>query len=171
MEFVEQPRAPFPAHFPQPIGDRVLNIFKKTSSTPAQQSWDPFQEMRSFFNLSVLRTIWTEEFNPAFEVKESRDGYLFRADVPGVKESDLEINLHGAKLHISGRRVRDHHEAHDTVHTWERGYGTFQRVFTLPTGVDVDQAKAELTEGVLTVRVPRADANSPRKISVTSTRS
>jgi HSP20 family protein len=170
MEFVEQPRAPFPAHFPQQIGDRVLNIFKKTSSTPAQLSWDPFQEMRSFFNLSVLRTIWTEEFNPAFEVKESRDGYLFRADVPGVKESDLEINLHGAKLHISGRRVRDHHEAHDTVHTWERGYGTFQRVFTLPTGVDVDQAKAELTEGVLTVRVPRADTNSPRKISVTSTR-
>ncbi len=148
----------------------MLNIFKKTSSTPAQLSWDPFQEMRSFFNLSVLRTIWTEEFNPAFEVKESRDGYLFRADVPGVKESDLEINLHGAKLHISGRRVRDHHEAHDTVHTWERGYGTFQRVFTLPTGVDVDQAKAELTEGVLTVRVPRADTNSPRKISVTSTR-
>ena len=148
----------------------MLNIFKKNPSTPViQQSWDPFQEMRSFLSRSSFRSMRSgEDFNPAFEVKESREGYVFRADVPGVKESDLEINLQGPRLHISGRRHREQHESQDTVHTWERGYGSFQRVFTLPPGVDANQARAELTEGVLTVMVPRADETSPRRISVTA---
>lgn len=153
----------------------MMNIMKKNENqTPAvsqTQAWDPFQEMRSLLSWDPFKSMRPAvgfDFNPAFEVKENKDGFLFKADVPGVKEADIDVNLQGDRLLISGKREMEKTEQTDTVYTWERGYGSFQRAFTLPQGVDINHAKAELKDGVLMVFIPRNQEMQTKKIAVKS---
>jgi HSP20 family protein len=128
--------------------------------------WDPFREMTPFFGLPLEQMA---SFAPAFEVKETKEGYLFKADVPGVKESDLDIQYTGNRLTISGKREQDREEKSDTYYTYERSYGTFTRAFTLPEGVDADHIHAEMKEGVLNLVVPKKPEAQPKKISLKPT--
>ena len=122
--------------------------------------WDPFREMTS------LGGVETTTFWPAFEVKESKDAFSFKADVPGVKESDIDITRTGNRLSISGKREGDVEEKTDTYYAYERSYGSFTRAFTLPEGIDADHIHADLKEGVLTVVVPKKPEAQPKKISL-----
>ena len=72
-----------------------------------------------------------ETFSPSFEVKETKDSYVFKADVPGVKESDIEGTVTGNRLSISGKREVEHKEQTNTFYTYERSYGDFTRSFLL----------------------------------------
>lgn len=152
----------------------MANILKKTEATPAPmqaQQWDPFQEMRSLlswdpFRAMRLPAMAEPQFMPAFEVKETKEGFLFKADVPGVKEADLDVQLTGDRLLISGKRESEHTDKNDTFYAYERSYGSFQRSFTLPQGVDAAHARAELKEGVLTILLPRSPEAQPKKIAV-----
>jgi HSP20 family protein len=90
------------------------------------------------------------------DVKETKDAYLFTADLPGVKESDLELSLTGNRLTISGTREEEH----------ERSYGSFSRTFTLPDGVDPEHVGAELKDGVLRVNIPKKPEMKPKKIEL-----
>ncbi len=123
-------------------------------------SWDPFREMTPFVQDSAAA------FIPSFEVKETKDGYLFKADVPGVKESDLEVSVTGNRLTVSGKRESEKEEQSDTYFTYERSYGTFSRSFTLPDGVDMNGVNADLKDGVLTLSLKKSAAAQPRKIPV-----
>lgn len=125
--------------------------------------WDPFREMSPLFASQGLAV-----FSPSFEVKENKDGYTFRADVPGVKESDLDISVSGNRLTISGKREAERREKDETYYAYERSYGEFSRAFTLPDGVDHDSLHAELKDGVLNVAVAKSAAARPRKIAVQS---
>lgn len=122
--------------------------------------WDPFREMLPSFAMPEMA------FNPAFEVKETKEGYSFKADVPGVAEKDIEINRTGTRLTISGKRETEHEDKGDTYYTCERSYGTFTRTFTLPDGIDGDHIRAEMKEGVLTVLVPKLPEARPQKIAI-----
>jgi HSP20 family protein len=122
--------------------------------------WDPFREMMPSFPTAELA------FAPAFEVKETKDGFVFKADVPGVKEQDLDITHTGNRLTITGKREAEHEEKSDTYYASERSYGSFTRAFTLPDGVDGDHVRAELNAGVLTIVVPKLPEAQPKKISV-----
>jgi HSP20 family protein len=122
--------------------------------------WDPFREM------SALASRPEYAFVPAFEVKETKDAYVFKGDVPGVKEDDVEISLTGNRLTISGHRKEEKREETDQYHAYERSYGSFSRSFTLPEGIDNEHVNAELTEGVLTVSVPKTPEVQPKKISI-----
>ena len=93
--------------------------------------WDPFREVEAVLSPADVRG-----FAPTFEVTETKDAYLFRADLPGVKEQDLEISLTGTRLSISGHREQERREQSDTFYASERSYGSFTRSFTLPEGVD-----------------------------------
>lgn len=148
----------------------MTNIIKKDTATNPT-TWDPFQEMRSLLSWDPFRTgrvptLPEAQFMPAFEVKETKDGFLFKADLPGVKEADLEVHLTGDRLSISGKRDAERTEQNDTVYAYERTYGSFQRTFTMPTGIDPNGIHAELKEGVLTVLVPRRPETQPKKIDV-----
>ena len=125
--------------------------------------WDPFREMAPVFNLENLST-----FNPAFEVKEIKDAYLFKADMPGVKESDIDVTLTGNRLTISGHRNEEHEEKSETYYSCERKYGSFSRSYTLPEGADVKNIHADLKSGVLTVAVPKLPEVQAKKIAVKS---
>ncbi len=123
--------------------------------------WDPFREMQPF--ASVERA-----FTPAFEIKETREGYLFKADLPGTKETDLDITITGSRLTIKGKREEETKQESDTYYCYERSYGSFARAFTLPEGCDGSKAHAELKEGVLTLLVPKTPEAQPKKIDVKS---
>jgi len=122
--------------------------------------WDPFVEM------APLVQRYPEAFAPSFEVKETKDSYVFKADVPGVKESDIEVTLTGNRLSISGKREVEHKEQTDTFYTYERSYGDFTRSFTLPEGVNADGVAADLKDGVLTVSLRKRPELQPKKIQV-----
>lgn len=122
--------------------------------------WDPFREMAPFTSLERAT------FAPAFEVKETNDAYVFKADLPGVKESDLEVHVTGNRLTVGGKRESEKEEKNERYYTYERTYGSFSRSFTLPAGVDVDKCNAHLESGVLTLTVPKKPEGQSKKIDV-----
>ena len=122
-------------------------------------NWDPFAEMLPQIGGESL-------FAPRFEVKENKDAYVFKADLPGIEEKDLEITLTGNRLTVSGKREAEERNEGERYYAYERSYGTFSRSFTLPDGADVEHAEGDLKGGVLTVTVPKKPEHQPRKLSL-----
>jgi HSP20 family protein len=142
---------------------------------PQQQTvreWEPGRMIRQFFGwdpFSEMTPFVTDEryaFAPAFEVKETKDGYEFKADMPGVKQEDLDVNITGNRLTIAGKREAEKREQTDRYYTFERSYGSFTRAFTLPDGVDTAAIHADLRDGVLTLAVPKKPEVQPKRIQV-----
>lgn len=123
--------------------------------------WDPFREMEPMFS-----SMPAASFSPDIEVKETNEAYLFKADVPGVKESEINVSLTGNRLTISGERNEEKEEKSQTYYSCERKYGSFSRAYTLPEGIDAEHIGAELKNGVLTVAVPKKPEVQPKKIAV-----
>ncbi len=136
----------------------------------AGQRWDPFRAMDALLRWDPfrddLRDLAGGDFAPRFELKETKEGYVIKADLPGVKESDLELALNGNLLSIKGHREEEHHEEGESYYTTERSYGSFARTFTLPDSVDSEHVDADLKEGVLTVRVPKRPEAQPKRIPI-----
>jgi HSP20 family protein len=155
-----------------------MSTIVRTSDKPAAPAvgqWDPFRAMRDLLRWDPFREMSAFEpyggaetamFMPAFEVKETKEGYSFKADLPGVKDADLEITLSGNRMTISGKREAEQREKSDTFYAYERTYGSFARTFTLPEGADMENLHAELKGGVLTMLVPRRPEMQPRKIQI-----
>jgi HSP20 family protein len=138
---------------------------------PQRTEWDPFRMMREmlrFDPFGELSVGWQQPaaFMPAFEVRETENAYLFKADLPGVKDEDLDISLNGNRLTVSGRREAEERQENETYYAYERSYGAFTRSFTLPDGVDGDHVMAELRDGVLTLTVPKKPEIQPKKIQL-----
>lgn len=148
----------------------------KPAATAAEQAWDPWRTMRALIAWDPFREM--APFAPAdasafaltaaFDVKETTDAYLFKADVPGVSEKDLEVTVTGNRLTIAGRRHAEKEDKNDRYYSYERSYGSFTRSFTLPDGADIDALRASLEQGVLTVTVPKKPEVQPKKIAVKS---
>ena len=123
--------------------------------------WDPFRE---------VAPVWpvTQElrFQADFDVKETKDAFLFKADLPGVREQDLEVTVTGTRLTIAGKRDEEKEDKGDTYYTYERSQGSFTRSFTLPEEADVEHLHAELKEGVLTLVVPKRPAAVAKKVTI-----
>ena len=125
--------------------------------------WDPFREMTTLTPAVSRRTV---PFAPQFEVKETKDAFIFKADLPGVDEKNIDVSLTGNRLAVSGlREEEDRHEG-ENFFADERAFGSFTRAFTLPDGVDGDQISADLKDGVLTLHIPKKPENQPKKISI-----
>ena len=122
---------------------------------------DPFLEMGPVPLVNQAST-----FVPDFEVRETRDGIVLRADVPGVSPENLEITVADNRLRISGKREIDVEERGDTWYAAERAYGSFTRVFVLPEGVDTSDVQANVENGVLTIQVGKREESQPRRIAV-----
>jgi HSP20 family protein len=123
--------------------------------------WDPFREIAPISAMDRMSELYA-----AFEVKETKDGYVFKADVPGMKESDLTINLMGTRLTVSGKREEEKQNEYETYFSYERSYGTFTRSFTLPEGIDADKVNASLKDGVLTITVPKKPESQPKQVNI-----
>jgi HSP20 family protein len=155
-----------------------IAVRKENGNKPAplatEPRWEPFRVMRDLMGWDPFRemTPFTPQvlagFAPSFEVKETKDGYSFKADIPGVKESDLEVTVTGNRLSVSGKREAEKQEQTDTYYTYERSYGDFTRAFTLPDGVDMNSVRADLKDGVLTLSINKTPEAQPKKIAVQS---
>lgn len=103
-------------------------------------------------------------FSPAFDVRANDDEIVFTADVPGIKQEDLEITLDDSVLTVKGQR---RYEGSGKDKVWlGRSYGSFARSFTLPDAVDPERLTADLADGVLTIRVAQQPKQRPRKITI-----
>ncbi|MBS1153443.1 MAG: spore coat protein, partial [Myxococcaceae bacterium] len=137
----------------------MANIMRRRPDPGAlarrERGWDPFEGLQDLLRLEPFRELGfpfgaqpEAAFVPLFDVKETNEAYVFRADLPGVKESDIDVNLSGNRLTVSGKREEEKREQTDRYFTYEREYGDFSRSFTLPGGVDGDHVQAELKDGV-----------------------
>ncbi|VVO32323.1 Hsp20/alpha crystallin family protein [Pseudomonas fluorescens] len=161
---------------------------EKTSRQPtALDPWRPFDRLRqqvdhlfedfgrgsalSPFSRSAfdLETFWRRELighgQPAVDIAEKEKSYEISAELPGMDEKNIEIKLSDESMTIRGEKKEDREENRKGYHLSERRYGSFERVFNLPKGVDVDRIEAHFSKGVLTVSLPKkAEAMKSEKV-------
>ncbi|KAH7667998.1 HSP20 family protein [Dioscorea alata] len=132
--------------------------------------WDPFDGFPSFFDNSTLSFPRHPSFSSdtaAFagtriDWKETPEAHVFKADLPGVKKEEVRVEVEeGRVLQISGERSKEQEEKNDRWHRVERSSGKFMRRFRLPENAKVDQVKAAMENGVLTVTVPKVEVKKP----------
>ena len=144
---------------------------REAGSSEPSRSFDPFEMMRDLMQWDPFRELGVVSgrgtaFLPSFDVKETNEGYVFKADLPGLKEKDLDISLTGNRLTVSGQREEEAKQEGERYYAYERSYGSFSRSFTLPDGVDADSVQAELKDGVLTLSIAKKPEVKARKIEL-----
>jgi HSP20 family protein len=107
-------------------------------------------------------TVWA----PRTDLIESEDAYIIHLDVPGMAKDELDVNYQDGMLTIAGERKKEQRNENDNVVRIERALGRFYRSFGLPRAVNAAGISASYTDGVLTVRVPKAEESKPRRIKV-----
>jgi HSP20 family protein len=112
-----------------------------------------------------FRQDWAS-MTPPVDVEETAEGYVFRADLPGVEPKDVKITVNGDTLTLRGERKREEKKSEGSLHRFERSYGSFERAYTLGAPVRADQVKASYKNGVLEIRVPKAEEARSREIEV-----
>src|SRR3954453_6124923 len=139
--------------------------------------WDPAREM-STLQQEMNRLLDTflvpgggsgnmaRTWVPPMDLVEDEEFFVLRADLPGVAEDDVAIELDGDVLTVSGSRHAMHDEKKGGVHRVERAYGTFQRSLSLPEGIDPEAIAASFDRGVLEVRIPKPEERKPRRVSI-----
>jgi HSP20 family protein len=103
---------------------------------------------------------------PAVDLIETEGEFVLKADLPGLSENDVKIELEDDVLSISGERKAEQHERKDGYARFERSSGSFRRSLTLPEGVDAAAVKASFAHGVLEVRIPKPEERKPRKVAI-----
>jgi len=127
-----------------------------------EQLFDSFFTNRPFYSAPDAESLMA----PPVDVEETSEGYVFRADLPGMTEKDVKVSLVGDTLTLRGERKRESETQSGNVHRTERLFGAFERTFTLPAPVRGDQVKASYRNGVLEIRVPKAEEARVREIEV-----
>jgi HSP20 family protein len=103
---------------------------------------------------------------PAMDLVETEDEFVLRADLPGLSEKDVNIEIESNVLTISGERKAEHEERKEGYYRVERSSGTFSRSLTLPEGVAPESVRASFDRGVLEVRIPKPEARKPRRVAI-----
>lgn len=103
---------------------------------------------------------------PAVDIVELKEGFLLRADVPGVVAEDIEVSMEDGILTVSGERAADAHDETDGVRRIERRTGRFSRRFSLPESADAEGIAAKCANGILEVSIPKMPEVQPRRIAV-----
>jgi len=119
-----------------------------------------------FFTRSPLRGDLAPLFTPAVDIEETADEFVFKADLPGVSQKDVKVNLMGDTLTIRGERKQESESKNGGKHRTERIYGAFERTFKLGTPVRNDKVRAQYKDGVLEIHVPKAEEAKLREVEV-----
>ena len=130
---------------------------------------DRFQrDMNRLFNQYAPPTRRVASSYPAVNVWFNDEGLVVSAEMPGVKTDDLDINVQRDSLTISGIIGSEELPEDARYHRKERGSGQFSRTIQMPFSVDPDEVEASFKQGVLTIRLPRVEAEKPKKIAIKS---
>lgn len=120
----------------------------------------------SFFTRGATRGDLSAVFTPAVDIEETPEAFVVRMDLPGVSQKDVKVSLTGDTLTIRGERKQENKTQNGSHHRLERVFGSFERSFVLAVPVRNDQVKAQVKDGVLEVRVPKAEEARLREIEV-----
>ena len=104
---------------------------------------------------------------PAMDLVETAEQYVLRADLPGLSDDDVNVQLEDNVLTISGERNPQHEQQEEGSYRIERAFGSFSRSLTLPDGVDPDGVQAHFDRGVLEIRIPKPEQKKPRQVQIT----
>jgi HSP20 family protein len=121
-----------------------------------------------FRSLGDLESLWSRvpswRGSPAVDIVEGENAYELTAELPGMDENNIELQVTNGGLKIKGEKKEQKEEKRKDYYLSERRYGSFERFFPLPQGVDADKIEASFKNGVLTVTVPKKpDAQKPEK--------
>jgi HSP20 family protein len=139
--------------------------------------WDPVRELDSlqgdmnrlfdrFFEGRPGNGGAVRRWIPAMDLVETGDHLVLRADLPGMSEDDVDIEIKDGVLTLSGERKAEHEEKGEGFHRVERSFGRFSRSLSLPEGVDADKVDANFADGVLEVRVPKPEESKPTRVQI-----
>ncbi len=139
--------------FFMPLRDAMDNLLNDSFISPVARDW---------------ATVWGVGSRLPINIYASADAYTFTAIVPGLKADDVTIEVEGSTIKLSGETIAPAISADEKVRTLrnEIGFGQFNRSFELPDDIDATKIDANLENGLLTVRVPKAEAVKPRSIKV-----
>ena len=138
--------------------------------------WDPFREMTNL--QSTLNRILNQEnaqgddlmtsgtFIPPVDIYEDEHSFKLHVEVPGLKESDIDIRLENSTLTLRGERKFETEQKEENFRRVERRYGSFVRSFTLPNTVDAEKVSAQYDNGVLTIQLAKKAEAKPKQIKV-----
>jgi len=141
--------------------------------------WEPLRELSSLQNEMnrLFNTVFDapatpgnggamRRWVPAMDLLETDEQFVLRADLPGLTQEDVNIELEDSTLTVSGERKTEHEEKQGGYYRVERAFGSFSRSLTLPKGIDGEAVTASFENGVLEVRVPKPEERKPRRISI-----
>ena len=140
--------------------------------------WEPFRdfgdletEMHRLFGRPAGPSRWLPPHNgghwlPEVDITEEKDRILVRADLPGMKQEEISVEVSDGALTIKGERKRESETKDAKTHRVERSYGSFLRSFALPAGVDASKVNAAYTNGVLEVTLPKLAEAKAKQIKV-----
>jgi HSP20 family protein len=103
---------------------------------------------------------------PAMDLVESEDHLVLRADLPGMDEDDVSIEIKDGVLTVSGERKAEHQSENEGFYRVERAFGGFSRSLSLPQGVDAGSVSASFDRGVLEVRIPKPEERKPTRVQI-----
>ena len=144
---------------------------------PTITRWEPFnglsslhQQVNRLFNESMFHGAGDESglasWSPAVDVYETPNEMIVKADLPDINEKDIDIRLENNLLTVSGERKFEKNPSEENYLRVERSYGSFSRSVTLPNTVNPEAIRAEYTNGVLTVHLPKREESKPRQVKV-----
>ena len=141
--------------------------------------WEPLRELGSLQSEMnrLFNTVFDQPANghgngglrrwiPPMDLVETNDHFVLKADLPGMSEEDLKIEVEDNVLSISGERKAEHQDEQQGFYRVERSFGHFARTLTLPKGVDAGAVTAAFDRGVLEVRIPKPEQRKPRKVEI-----
>ena len=140
--------------------------------------WEPVRELSSI--QSEMNRLFNTFFDtptggngpsvrrwiPAMDLVETDEHFVLKADLPGLAEDDVDIEVEDNVLTVSGERKAEHEDKREGYYRVERSYGAFRRSLTLPEGVDAQAVTATFDKGVLEVRIPKPEERKPRRVAI-----
>jgi len=127
--------------------------------------WDPLRDLLAIHQHLDRFAPAPAGWAPPVDLYETDDRYVLAAEIPGLKRDDVRIHVQNDSITLSGVR-QERQIACEQYHRVERGHGQFSRTFQLPHPVHVEGISADLTDGVLTITIPKIAEPAPRRIPV-----
>lgn len=142
-----------------------------TRYRPANTAFSLPREMDRWFDEALNLAPWGRGENlrqwfPATDVSETPEHLTLRLEVPGLSREDIKISVESNTLTVRGEKTQETSTENETFYRTERSYGSFERSFSLPAHVDTEHVSAAMTDGVLTIKLPRREEARAREIAI-----